>query len=486
MARTLKIKRSGPKGGRFSWVALTLLFISLVGFIIAMLPKSVESMWQRTLSDLNRREDTLAFLSRTLRSGSVVITGEGEGANSAEGIFALPDGASLAVTGGSEFLLCTSNDGLTLRQGEESASASARYALEAYDASHFAGEKDDAALTLRRFLLLTESRDDAGAVLAPYYKAVKRYLPRRTDESVTTEEGAETVISYELDAKRLGAILTEWQKILPGDEALRSLTADFIRSCYAANGESAPQELINRIMDFLTGGDGNQALLATGFAGGKGSVKLSFRVVSDRVRGIRAAWDLPMGGENHQGALELDLGRDPARSAVRSFALLDKKIQGDQEQTLTLSLKDAVTENGNNAFVREAEFSLEDPGFLLLPQTEGDNGTRSVKLKFSWGKKRGDLGFRIATPEKTIQFRGELKDYNAGNRAEFVLRRVEIDGENRIPDQSYTFVLKAGGGTPATAALSETDLFRAPEQEAAPEGGEAPAPDGGEAQEPAA
>lgn len=466
MARAKTEKRETPRRGRFSWFALVLLIAALVGFILALRPQSVESMWNRTLTDLQKRENVLAFARKALQSGTLAVTGEGKDANSAEAVFALPDAASLSVTGKETFLLTATADSLTLTRGEEVSSAPRAYALADYDASSFAEDTGDLALSLRRFLVLTETREDAAVLLAPYEKAIRRNLPRATRETVATDAGKETIITYEFDAKRLSSILAEWQKTLPGDEALRTFALDLFRTLYAAGGESAPEAMLGRVKDFLTGADGNQALLATGLAGGKGSVTVSLRAAGGRIIGLDAVWSLPFGGAVATGKTALDLGRDPAKAPLRTLEISEKWSQGGEDKTLFLSLKDYVKENSGSAYVREVECAFEDPFFRLLPEKEGDTGTRTLKVKYSWGKKRGDLGLRFTTEDKTVQFRGELKDYRAGKRAEIVLRRVEVDGENRIADQSYTVALRLGG-TPAEALPGETELFQTPEPETA-------------------
>ena len=467
MAKTRTTTQRAP-GGRFSWFALILLILAIVGFCLSLRPRGIGDQWRRTVKDLTAREGVLTLANKIRAGGTVTVTGTGDGASSGEAVFALPGQASLSVTGEEEFLITASDGKVTLTQGNDRASASLSNALAGFDASHYAEEEGTVSDCLRAFLLLTEERQDGAALTEPYEKAVRRRLPRAARSRDSLEDGfAAQKTVYTFDAKRLSAILKDWQKTLPEDKELRQWATDGVRTLYALENKSAPGELIARIEDLLSGKDGSLDKIAAGLNEGKGTVTVSFWTASNRVVKLEAAWELPCGGETLRGTAALDLGKDPAKAQTRSFKFTQRFV-GDTETQITVTASDTVSENSKTGYVREASFALSDPGFRLLPAAEGDTGNRSLKVKFSWGKQRGDLGLRLVSDERTVQFRGEMTEYKAGKRADFVIRRVEVDGENRISGQSFAVSVRPGG-TPAAAAASKNDLFRAPEPEILPE-----------------
>ncbi len=472
MAKARPIKRPAPREGRFSRVALLLLLATLAGIVLSLLPRSIDSMWQSTVSDLKKREEALCFISEALTGGTLTVTGQGEDAVSAQGQFASPAAASLTVSGPLSFTLAADGNSVTLEQGENAASAPLSYALASFDASTFAGEQELSARALRDFLLVAEKRDSAASVLAPYVRAVKNNLPRRVGETVKTDAGTVKEIRYTFDATLLSAILTEWQKTLPGDTALLSLAEDAVRSLYALVNETAPAPLTETVKNALSGADGAQALLKAGLAAGNGSVQLSFQTAGGRICGVRLTWELPLGEETFAGEAALDLGHDPAGASKRSFGFYEKRTAGGVSREFSLSLQDAVADEGN-AYKREVLLTLSDPSFLLLPRADGDDGSRTVKITFTRDKGKGALSLTLLVAEsgteKNVKYRGVLKNYKKGKRLEIALNRIEVDGENRLA-APYTVVLRMGSD-PVSLPVSDAPLFRAPapspEEEAA-------------------
>ncbi|MBQ3865767.1 MAG: hypothetical protein II776_02610 [Clostridia bacterium] len=471
--------KEAPRKGRFSWLALLLLILTAVGLCLSLRPRGVEAAWRATVNALKERESAAVLAERTLSSGTVAAVGEGKGAAQIEARFALPGAASLSVKAGEAYQLSAAGDEIVLKKGDETLSGERRRALAALDGSAFAAGEDELARGLRAFVLLAEIRD--GGATAPYEKILRRNLPGARSEQTVLEMGEEKFsvrrLTYEFDAARLSKIFAGWQKTLPGDEALRQWATDLVRSGFALRGQTAPEKTVARIEDLLSGADGAQARIASGLEAGKGDLKAEFYLAGATVARIRVTFDLPLGEETVKGSVDLYLGQNVKKAPRRTFAASLTFTGKDVKDKIAFSLTDTVTENSGNAFIRDTEASFSDPAFRLLPAAEGDDGKREMRIKFSWGKKRGDLGLRFTSEERTVQFRGELTEYKAGNRAAFILRRIEVDGENRIPDQSYTVTVRPGG-TPEALTGAKPGLFAAPQPETEPE----TEPETGEAQ----
>ena len=470
MAKAGQTNKETLRKGRFSWFALVLLLVSVIGFIFALLPKTVSAMWKRTAADLQKKESVFSFADKVLRGGTVTIAGEGEGANSAEAIFALPDKASLSVTGADNFLISLAEDAVTVERNGETSSASASWALAAFDKSYLAEEKSDLAYSLRRFLLLAEQRKSFSEVLDPYLKTVRSRMPREVREKVEGEDGSELLISYEFDAKRLAAILAEWQKTLPGDTDLRLCVTDLVRAVYAFAGESAPQETVDRIDGFLSGADGRQALLAAGLSGGKGSLKWIYRAVNNKIRGVTVIWELPFGDAVSKGEFALDFGRDPGKSKLHTLSVTEKLTRGTGEETFSLILRDEVAKDDKAGYIREISLTAADPASRILPEAASEGGAHYLHLVYSLGRANAPtLGLLVETGGRTVRIGGELIEYKAGKQLEFRITRVAVEGRNIIDKQSYVVTVRTGG-EPASLIPSKMTLFLPPETDRTPSG----------------
>ncbi len=102
------------------------------------------------------------------------------------------------------------------------------------------------------------------------------------------------------------------------------------------------------------------------------------------------------------------------------YLSLEQKNKG----TLSLTLTDTLMENSDSALVREAAWNLRDSQGSYFKK--GDN---EGKIRFSYGKEKGDLGLRLIKEQDELVFRGTLEEYQKGKSVKLLLNQVEKNKE---------------------------------------------------------
>jgi hypothetical protein len=112
-------------------------------------------------------------------------------------------------------------------------------------------------------------------------------------------------------------------------------------------------------------------------------------------------------------------------------------LQKGEEMVLEAEIEHKLAEDSRTAFVREVEYSLSDPSGILFPS---ETGEMTGKIRYSWGKEKGDVGLRVITPEDQVGISGMVEEYKAGKSARIRISRFEVSRINRL-EKSLTLTL---------------------------------------------
>ena len=125
-----------------------------------------------------------------------------------------------------------------------------------------------------------------------------------------------------------------------------------------------------------------------------------------------------------------------------------------ETELFSLVFGSEITEESKSALIRRWNYSVTDSVGAFCSETAEESG----EIIFSWGKKKGDIGLRVAMGEEILSLRGELLKYKKGKAIEFSVNRVELNGKRISEDDSYTVNLSKKGETPTHREATE-ELF---------------------------
>ena len=109
--------------------------------------------------------------------------------------------------------------------------------------------------------------------------------------------------------------------------------------------------------------------------------------------------------------------------------VLNLSLKKGEESLLEAHVNHRIVEDSRTAYVRQLDYSVSDPaGTVLL----SESGQISGKIRYSWGKEKGDIGLRIITPSGQIGFGGMIEEYKAEKSLRCRISRVEVDRINRL------------------------------------------------------
>ncbi len=431
------------RGGIFPFLAFFLAVFTLVAALLDLSPdRALKSAIQNTKKDWNHREEALVFLSRVLREGSVRVEGES---------FDLKYDADLP--GEAALRLAQGDVDLELYAGEDELVWDSRALLD----SPLSGKRDDAAKKieesalgfcqfpeeqtlslLRAYLALTdpdlldgELSSALSRVGSKLFGSAKR---EKGDFLVEGEKLRATKISYLMEKENFTQGLAALQKEGRKEEVQNSVLAMFT-ALNALTGTSQTLEDRDAIQAFLKGEGERYASFARALEGEDSRGEAVFWIRSGRLIGMEWSFHL----EGITASLSLCLGQS-IKGSEESRLQWQYQRNGEEPRSVTLSHR--IVEDSKKACIREVEWNL-----------SGQEG----KIRYSWGKTKGDLGLRLITAEKEIAFRGQMKEYKKGKFLCFQLSGVEENRENCL-SSPLTFTLTRKGQVPA-APEAKGDLF---------------------------
>ncbi len=446
--------RPGGGGGFFSFLAVILAVATFIGLFASLSSGSTLSRtWSKTEKKLMQREEGFLFLCSALQKGSFSLT-DGETALSYEAN--LPEKASLSLSGaGYDLALFASGSALTAKSESllpKTLSGDRAFAAVSLSSSAFASEevKKEYLDLMGLFLALSDPNLPEGNALSGWMKKVaKASSPTLSysDQILPHGDGIPvTSYYYRISSQGLQEGLLAWKKLGSDPKNADSLCAA-ISLLRASFGLETSGETLEKIRAFAAGeGDWFQSL--SDLAGKENSVlAVDFSVSGGCVIAITA--DFVLG--DFSGKFELFLGQDVENAPEQSLSFT--LFQGE-EKAVSLSLISRLREDSKKAYIREVEYSLEDETSLLL----GDEKALSGKVRFSWGKVKGDLGLRLITAEKEINFRGKVTQWKKGSQIDFEILGLEVNKENILKGKTLLGHVDQKG-EPAAPSASQGALF---------------------------
>jgi len=453
-------KRSGKRTvNRKSPIFFLLACVMLVGTLVTpFIYYSPENCLARAVAKTREEffaDETLIFLSEVLRDGSVEAVGE---SSSLSYTATLPESAAVAEQGafGSR-RIALQGDTLYLRSdalGKGAYSAPRGNASVKLCDSAFsdAGMPDPQMRLFRTALALSEAdRADAGEVLE---QIVQRVLEAGAPELRTTsgkmkidgKERRTAVYTYEMEKKGIKDALNEWKKAGKTKEAKAAYSA--LRQVLSATlSKDETEQAAKRFTSFLCGSSKEFAAFEKEILSENTRLALTFTVYRERILSMHFV----LGGGELVFEAKMTFDADPAENASWS-AFVQAKSGG--KKLFSLSLDSAITEDSDSALIRKWGYSYSDSVGAVCAAS----GKESGSLTFSWGKGKGDLGLRLVLGERELVFRGELSEYEEGEKLTLILKRLEYDRKNILEDESYTVTFSKKGETPAHRP-AEGELF---------------------------
>ena len=426
----MAIKKStdSRRGGAFApLLALLLALITVFGiFSAANAEKSLIRAMKKTEKRWEKREELLLFVTDALfREGTLSIKQDKASATYSIG----EEGWLLSQKGSEEnFVLQGNRQQNTLFYSPESLAAV------------YAGDWDEAAERLSATAL--SDRDLAEEEWAALKTAVSLTEPglydalslvekRMTDLwqksnpevrkerdsrklGKDTQKGERYTVTW--DSKAMTKLLKALAKYGKREEEQALAAALYDAFLCLADGKINEKDK-NALLQFLRGeGEAYKEMLLLAQED-KASGKADFFVVKGEI--LRFEFSFSLQDTTLQG--EWEWGKSIQDTTENTLHLsFEQKDKG----TLSLTLTDTLIENSDSALVREAAWSLRDSqgSYFKKGDTEG-------KIRFSYGKEKGDLGLCLEKEQEELVFRGTLKDYQKGKSVKVLLNQVEKNKE---------------------------------------------------------
>lgn len=450
-----KTRTQNYKNGFFPLLACVLLVVTLTGFCLHLTGGgSVARAWKKTAGALREKEEAVLFLLSAVKEGSLSAQGKDLSVSYQA---SLPRALSFSVKDhGAEIGFFAHEEQLTLHSPTllEGAYAAPRSGCAiAFSQSILNGEavSEEHAALFRLLLALSDPalwEEDAEADFSALWKKADPQMNKIPLKARDMGTVGGTAYEYTVNSRGLVTALNEVVS-LGQKEAFRNGIRARAAAIFALCGKDFTPEDEQSLFDFLSGK--GEAFDTFSQLVGKSDSKLELGVIVNRkgfVSHFGASWNL---GE-YQGEIAILLEGKNGTPSPEKATLSVKKGEGEY---LSFSAEFKVTDDSDLALIREATFSLSDQsGFLQKDEDE----EKTVTLRYSWGKEKGDLGLKILTAEKEINLRGALDEWKSGNRLAFRLKRLESDGKNLLPQKEIAFTLRPNA-SPKDAPEAKGALF---------------------------
>lgn len=430
-------RRRARRGGIFPYIAFFLAVFTLVTAFLDLSPsRALKSAIRGTQKEWEEREEVLAFLSQVLREGGIQVEGKSFDLSYYGN---LPEAAYLSLSNGDGDLSFYSQDDELILESQalldSPLSADREGAASKIDESALVSQEfpeKEILFLLRAYLALTDPALTQGTLSSAVSRVGNKLFGSAKREKgyflVEGEEVSATKISYTLEADDFSRGLAAFQKEGEKEEVRDAVLAVFT-ALNALTGNPTTKENKDAIETFFKGEGEKYDAFARTLESGDSRGEAVFWIRSGSLVGME--WSLSLEGVT--ASLSLSLGKNIKGSKE---SCLEWQWQRDGEEAVAFSLSHRMVEDSKKACIREVEWDF-----------CGEEG----KIRYSWGKTKGDLGLRVITPEKEINFRGELKEYKKRKKISFVLSAVEENRENRL-SSPLTLILTREGKIPAMPA----------------------------------
>ncbi len=431
-------KAMGPARGGLGLplLALILSVCTLISLCLFLLPaQRVKRALGKTLSSLQEREEGVLEPLSLLGEGSVALEGEGLRFSRLA-----KEGATLASfdRGEVEFTVSSQGQEVTLSSSalEENLTETAPSPWVALQESGLLSE--EIAQEERTLLPVLFALTDADALeLDPVFsllgKAIsvgKGSLSSQKGEYALGSEGiSATVYTDTYTARRLENAFKRFAKEGEKPEVQRAVLSK-AALLFALGGKEPDRAMEENLSLFLSGKGERFAALQTLASAEGASLTVTYYVRGGAVMALSAKFT----SGDTVGEVQLFFGKKVSRDRDLSLSL---SWQTGEETLFSASLTHRVTEDSRTAFIREMDFSVSDPHQIL---GLWESGQKSGKIRYSWGKEKGDLGLRIITPEGQVGF-GGVVEKRSGKSTVCRISRFEVDRVNRLTG-SLTLTLK--------------------------------------------
>lgn len=452
-------KNQGPRRRKESpitvFLAVILLILTLVTPLIYNAPKNrLSRAVEKSTAEL-MDEEVLRLLGQVFWDGSFEATGE---SSSLSYTATLPGSAALSQQGsGGSCRVAFRKDRLYLQSsglGDEAYSTPREGAAAKLCDSAFsdAGMPKIQMRLLRSALAFSEDGLDRSLEtlknnLLTAFRAGKPKLSAVQEELLSDgKERRATAFTYEIGEEGLRKALASWKRF--GQQSQTEKAFSDLRGVLSGVfAEQENEEAVKRFVSFLCGQSAEYEAFEQKLLSENGRACLKFTVCKGRI--LEAGFLL--GGGDFVLECELTLSEKLRKNATWSVHVAAK--DGETE-LFSLAFGSEITEESKSALIRRWNYSVADSVGAFC----ASSGKEVGEIIFSWGKKKGDIGLRVAMGEEILSLRGELLKYKKGKAAEFSVNRVELNGKRISEDDSYTVNLSKKGETPTHREATE-ELF---------------------------
>ena len=450
-----KTRAQKRRNGFFPLLACVLLVVTLTGFCLHLTGGgSVARAWKKTADALCEKEEATLFLLSSLKEGG--LSAQGKELNLSYQA-SLPQALSFSVKDHStEIGFFAQGDTLTLHSPAllEGAYAAPRGGIgTAFSQSILNGEavRCEHAALFRLILALSDPAlwgEDVEEGLSELWKKADPKMNKIPLKVRDMGTAGGTAYEYTVESHGLVNALNQLISLRKQEDFQSGIRAR-AAALFALCGKDFTPDDEKALLDFLSGkGD---AFNAFSQLVGKSDSKLELGVIVNRkgfVSHFGASWNL---GE-YQGEIAVLL---EGKSGTPSLEEATLSVKKGESEYLSFTAKFHITDDSDLALIREATFSLSDQSGILL---DPEASEKTLTLRYSWGKEKGDLGLKIITPEKEINLRGALDEWKRGSRLAFTLKRLESGGKNLLTQKEIAFTLRPEA-SPKSAPEAKGPLF---------------------------
>ena len=289
--------------------------------------------------------------------------------------------------------------------------------------------------------------DVLSALFAKVWETGKPELTSLRDRmEIDGKQRKVTVYTSEVDSEGLKKALTVWKNEGNREEVKAAYTA-LRRYLSATLSPTETGEATNRFVDFLCGTSSDFDDFEKRVTTADGRACITTTVYKGRVISAKFA----LTGSDFVLEAKLDLDAELRKNATWSASVSAKT---EKKELFSLSLKSAVTENSDEAFIRKWDYAFNDTIGAITP----DQGSEEGSFTFSWGKKKGDLGLKLLLGETELILSGTYGSYKEGQELKFTLNRMEYNGENLIEGDTFAVTVRPEGD-PAAFGDATENLF---------------------------
>jgi len=444
------------RGGIFPFLALILTISMIFGFFSALHPeKKLARAIENTRAAISREEETLGFLYEAFQEGKILAE---NGTDTLLLQTNLPESALLTLSGtGYDAALTLQEENWILESKSllnDALFASRLGAASALEGSLFSlPELEKSVLPfLRLFLSVTDPAfSDENDALSDALSALwKKARPTRETERVKVKESEKEIsaekISYRVDGEKLSDLLSFFPAVMDSEEICSLLEAR-LSAVYAVMGKSFSREDKESLSEFLSGNGASFNRFSEALKKEGASFTFAFVIAKAEIRNF----ELFFVSDAQSFCIEADFAKDENGKWEQSFALMKRS---GEETLFSASLTQKIVESSKKAYIREMEFDVSDPELRFF-----DQAALSGKVRYSWGKEKGDVGLRIILPAHEVNFRGQLDEYKKGKTLRLSISRIEVDRANVLTSGAVKITVTKEKTEIPRVSLPEKKLF---------------------------